>query len=219
MPNRSEGRRAAVAVLVAVGCVIVGLAAAAGGDPAGASGTAGPVMITTSSLPDVAVYAKYKVTVSSDGGKKPYKWTVTGGALPAGVKLTKAGKLTGTPTTLGHYSFDVTVTDSSKPAPGTATATLTIDVGGMTVDARHVPGVAAVDKAYHGKLMTDGGKGAKKWSLSSGALPPGLKLTPSGVISGKPGLPGTFSFDVLATDSAKPVPDMAGGTVTIVIAG
>ncbi|HEY1485769.1 MAG TPA: putative Ig domain-containing protein, partial [Micromonosporaceae bacterium] len=66
-------------------------------------------------------------------------------------------------------------------------------------------------------LTTEGGKGGKKWSLSSGAIPPGLKLATSGALSGKPTLPGSFSFDVIAQDAAKPTSDLAGTMVTIVV--
>src|ERR1019366_5906834 len=38
------------------------------------------------------------------------------------------------------------------------------------------------------------------WALSSGALPPGLSLNPSGIISGTPLRTGTISFGVRATD-------------------
>ena len=176
-----------------------------------------PIQVATTSLPNAPIYGKYKATLTQQGGKKAYKWAVTGGALPPGIKLSKSGKLTGAPTAIGTYSFDVTVTDSTKPTPNTATATLSIAVGPMTVNSTGVPGNGLVGKAYKGKLTTNGGKGAKHWSLSTGALPPGLKLAPSGALSGKPTLPGAYSFDVLVQDSAKPTADVAGATITIVI--
>ena len=176
-----------------------------------------PIEVTTTSLPNVPVYGKYKATLTEQGGKKAYHWKQTGGQLPPGIKLATSGKLTGAPTAQGTYTFAVTVTDSTKPTPNTASATMSITVGPMTVNTGAVPGTAIVGKAYKGKLTTDGGKGGKKWSLSSGALPPGLKLATSGAISGKPTLPGTYSFDVLAQDAAKPAPDTAGATITITV--
>jgi hypothetical protein len=41
--------------------------------------------------------------------------------------------------------------------------------------------------------------------VTSGALPPGLSLSGSGVISGKPTTKGTFSFTVKVTDTSNPV--------------
>jgi large repetitive protein len=219
MKIRSGRGRFAAALLAAAAAVGAVSGVAALPDVAGASGPVAPLVITTTSLPDVPIFAKYKAALADDGGTKPYKWTLTDGALPPGVKLAKSGKITGAPSELGAFTFGVTVTDSTKPTANTATATLSITVGAMTVDSRHLPGVGLVDRAYKGKLGTDGGKGRRQWSLSSGALPPGLKLSPSGVVSGKPGLPGSYSFDVLVQDSAKPTPDMAGATITIAIAG
>jgi hypothetical protein len=176
-----------------------------------------PIEVTTTSLPAAHIYGKYAATLTEQGGKKAFHWKVSSGSLPPGIKLATSGKLTGAPTALGTYSFTVTVTDSTKPTPNTASANLSITVDPMTVNTSGVPGTATVGQAYKGKLTTDGGKGGKKWSLSSGALPPGLKLASSGALSGKPTLPGSFSFDVIAQDAAKPTPDLAGATVTIVV--
>jgi hypothetical protein len=43
--------------------------------------------------------------------------------------------------------------------------------------------------------------GGVTWSLSGGALPPGLSLSPSGVIQGTPSQSGYFAFTVTAADS------------------
>jgi hypothetical protein len=47
------------------------------------------------------------------------------GSLPAGISLTAAGELTGTPTAPGEASFEVRVQDAGNQS---ATATLTLDV-------------------------------------------------------------------------------------------
>jgi hypothetical protein len=54
------------------------------------------------------------------GGTAPYTWTLADGsaALPAGLVLTSAGKITGVITATGDFSFTVHVTDSS-PTPKT----------------------------------------------------------------------------------------------------
>jgi len=79
---------------------------------------AAPLAITTSSLPNGTVNAAYNVTLQASGGTQPYTWTVTVGALPAGLALNaNTGAITGAPTgNPGTTNFTVHVTDSSGPA-------------------------------------------------------------------------------------------------------
>ena len=58
------------------------------------------------------------VTLGAAGGVKPYKWSISSGALPPGVALSSTGKVTGSPTATGNYSFVVRVDDASKDAAG-----------------------------------------------------------------------------------------------------
>jgi len=53
-----------------------------------------------------------------------------------------------------------------------------------------------------GNLFADGGVPGYTWTLRSGQIPPGLRLTASpGRITGTPTTRGTFSFVVRATDT------------------
>jgi len=58
------------------------------------------------------------VTLGASGGLKPYKWSISSGALPPGVALSSMGKTTGKPTTVGNFSFVVRVDDSAGGAAG-----------------------------------------------------------------------------------------------------
>jgi len=69
-----------------------------------------PPSITTATLPGGTVGAGYQQTLQASGGVQPYQWSVTQGALPAGLTLSAAGVLSGTPTTAQTASFTVTVT-------------------------------------------------------------------------------------------------------------
>ncbi len=73
-----------------------------------------PLAITTpAALPAGVAGVTYAVTLTATGGVPPYAWSVNSGStLPAGMTLTSAGILSGTPTTAGSYSFGITVTDS-----------------------------------------------------------------------------------------------------------
>lgn len=71
----------------------------------------GAVTITTGSLPGGTVGVSYSATVEAAGGTAPYVFTVQSGSVPAGLTLSSAGVLSGTPTTAATYNFTVLVTD------------------------------------------------------------------------------------------------------------
>ena len=85
--------------------------------------------ITTTSLRVGAVNVPYVVFLTASGGATPYAWSVISGSLPAGLTLSAAGVISGTPTTEGTSNFTVQVTDSESPA-ATATQALSITIGG-----------------------------------------------------------------------------------------
>jgi Bacterial Ig-like domain (group 3)/Putative Ig domain len=85
---------------------------------------------TISSLPEATIGEAYSAQLTATAGQPPYKWAVTGGALPTGLKLNKkTGLISGTPKkTARTKEFQVTVTDSSKTDPQSAAAVFTIVV-------------------------------------------------------------------------------------------
>jgi hypothetical protein len=57
-----------------------------------------------------------QTTITAGGGVAPYTYVVSSGALPAGLTLSTAGVLTGTPAAAGSFPFTITATDSSPGA-------------------------------------------------------------------------------------------------------
>jgi uncharacterized protein (TIGR03437 family) len=57
--------------------------------------------------------ATYGQTLTASGGMAPYGFTVSAGALAAGLSLSSAGALAGTPAVSGGFNFTVTVTDAN----------------------------------------------------------------------------------------------------------
>lgn len=85
--------------------------------------TTGPVTLTispigtlslTGSLPNATLGIAYVQTLHATGGVGPYTYSVTTGVLPAGLSLSSAGDISGTPTAVGASSFTVTVTDTES---------------------------------------------------------------------------------------------------------
>ena len=67
-------------------------------------------------LPNATLGVAYSSTLTASGGISPYTYTVTSGSLPPGLTLgSSTGTVSGTPTTVGAYSFTITATDSESP--------------------------------------------------------------------------------------------------------
>jgi hypothetical protein len=77
---------------------------------------------------------------------------------------------------------------------------------GVTVVPRALPAGNA-SGGYVASLQTArSGVGPVTWSVTSGKLPPGLTLdSTTGVVSGIPALPGTYTFTATATSNANPL--------------
>ena len=93
-----------------------------------------PLAVVTTTLAPGSAGVTYLQTLTASGGNAPYTWKLVkaSGALPKGVKLSKAGILSGTPKAAGTYSFTVEALDtksSTKPkTQNTATQALTLTV-------------------------------------------------------------------------------------------
>jgi hypothetical protein len=158
-----------------------------------------PPSITTTTPANGYISVAYSQTLTVSGGKTPYTWAWTGGSLPAGLTLSAAGVISGTPKTAGASSFNVQVTDGNND---TAAELLTITiVPAIKVPPSTLP-TGVVGSVYSQTLAASGGRPPYSWSITSGALPVGLSLnTTTGVISGTPSTEGYNSFIVQATDA------------------
>jgi len=164
--------------------------------------------ITTSSLPGGAVGTVYSASLTASGGTPSYSWALVSGSLPAGLTLSAAGLVSGTPSTAGTYTFTVQASDSGSPAQ-TATKTLSIAVAAvpppLSINTSSLPnGTMGVN--YSATLSANGGTSPYNWSVISGSLPTGLTLAASAAqVSGTPSVAGNYSFTLQVTDSSSPV--------------
>lgn len=158
-----------------------------------------PLEIETSTLPQGSADEMYEpTTLTASGGFGDLKWSATG--LPAGMTLSSTGELSGTPSVSGAFDVVVTVTDGA----GRSTKR-TISFGiGVTAPLEVTASVgSAVEGApFEAVLQATGGLEPYSWTVSSGALPAGVTLSPSGEISGTPTASGTFPVTATVTDSA-----------------
>jgi len=174
-------------------------------DPPGGSGSRSfviiiqpaPLGITGGPTKPVPTGTAISITFGGTGGVPPYRFT-PGGGLPAGLTFVN-GTLSGTPTTVGDFSFSVTLGDSTggvitKGFSLTVTppTTSTLILGGPLL-----PGKVGVE--YSAQLSVTGG--TAPYSFTGSGLPEGLTLSTSGAVSGTPQAPGSSSFNVNVTDS------------------
>jgi len=75
--------------------------------------------IAKASLPQGTQSVPYGQSLFASGGTTPYNWSLLSGSLPAGLTLSSAGLISGTPTAAGVFNFTVQVTDSSNPQQST----------------------------------------------------------------------------------------------------
>ena len=168
-------------------------------------------------MPPATTGAFYSQNLTAAGGTPPFTWTVVPGSeAPAGMSLSPAGVISGTPTTPGTSNFTVRATDSGSPAQ-TAEKALSI----VEHPTHNHDGIAdaygAAWRSYSQTLTATGGTAPYTWS--SGTLPTGLELSSGGAITGEPSELGFFNHckrrrqlipttldDRIATDPHQAIP-------------
>jgi Tol biopolymer transport system component len=161
-------------------------------------------------LPNARGAEPYVATVSATGGAGPYAWRVAQGSLPSGVSLgtdgTPAVEVSGLPLELGTFTVTIAVTDTSGQE-ATANVELTVDLPSTlpTIVTSTLPDAVVCD-GYHQPLTATGGSNVDYvWSITAGALPPGLRLSPTGdptarIDGGLGEQTGSYTFTVRVTD-------------------
>jgi|HubBroStandDraft_6_1064221.scaffolds.fasta_scaffold00821_4 hypothetical protein len=100
-------------------------------------------------------------------------------------------------------TFQVVVSVSGSGSQGSATYSVTIAPPPPPTINPTPPAIGTVNSPYPGFQFTaTGGQPPLAWS-ETGALPAGLQLNPSGLLSGTPTTDGSFPITVMAKDSAN----------------
>jgi hypothetical protein len=146
------------------------------------------------------------VTSSGGSGPTPYTWKLVAGSLPSGLSLSNFGVysalISGTPRQTGVSAFTLQVTDGQGHTARQA-FTFTIDPPRpLVITSGACCADGTVGTAYHTNFFADGGVQPYTWSITSGQIPPGLRLaaSPPAGLSGTPTTRGTFNFTVAVTD-------------------
>ncbi len=160
------------------------------------SGPRLPAVISLSALPtSTCEDSVFIAAIHATGGTAPY--TFTSPDLPAWMSAsssTTTTTLSGTPPTIGSYTFTINVT--SPGANGSRTYTL--DVVGIATNSL---ANGEKDTPYSETLTAPSIPGTLVWSVSDSSLPPGLSLDPgTGEIYGTPTVEDTYAFEITASN-------------------
>ena len=159
------------------------------------------VSVTTATVPQATRFVPYSTTLSAAGGLPPFSWSVTSGNLPAGLSLSAAGVLGGTPTVLGTFDFTARAVDSGGGSASRAFS-ITVIPGALQITTPSLPG-GIQGFAYRQQLEAAGGPTPYAWTITAGALPPGFTLTSAGLLQGTPSAPFSGTIVVRVNDSPQ----------------
>lgn len=152
------------------------------------------------------------VQMAASGGKPPYTWSTSPGALPPGLSMTPGGQLAGTPTAPGDYTPTFRVDDSGGGAAG-STAAITI-VSALALRAPCATTTCRVEVGCTAACLTagtqTGGVAPYRYTLA-GQLPAGTSfadsLTLAGAVAGSRQT--SFQYAITVTDALGAPPQTA----------
>jgi hypothetical protein len=174
-------------------------------------GTSAPATVTidvapptlsldTVSLPAPTRGVAYSQTLVASGGAPTYTFAIVAGSLPNGLTLSQStGVISGVTTVTGSYSFAVQVTDQTT-ATATQPYSFTVISPTFTFTPATLPDGQVAVSYPTTSLDAAGGIRPYTYTITAGALPPGLTLSQAGVIGGTPTVAGSFNLTVTASD-------------------
>ncbi|MFN7972703.1 MAG: Ig domain-containing protein [Acidobacteriota bacterium] len=165
------------------------------------AGGCAAITLAPASVPNGTMGVPYSRTITASGGAAPYTFAVVAGSLPPGLTLAPAGVLSGIPAGPGLSTFTVMATDASD-CEGSRVYSILVNQPGcpvITLAPPSIPG-GPVGTAYNQNVTASGGTAPYVFALAAGTLPPGITLTPGGLLSGTLGNAGVYRFAITATD-------------------
>ncbi len=121
-------------------------------------------------------------------------WSASAGSIASDGIFTAPAAKVGT---------QITITATSVSNSAKATSLVTIQSrSNLAIESSSLSG-ALVSTPYDSGLAASGGTPPYSWTVSAGALPPGIQLGTTGVIAGTPSQLGQYSFTAKVTDAAS----------------
>ncbi len=141
------------------------------------------------------------IALSVRFGRAPFRWKLVG-TVPAGLTVSSAGVVSGTPTTKGSYDdVGVQVTDADGRVGGASFEFFLVQ-DFLITPSELPPATVGVDYVQPPVQLGASGATGKVVFQTTDALPGGIGMFPSGRFFGTPTSAGTFGFGIEATDEA-----------------
>ncbi len=161
------------------------------------------ITVNPISVPPAVATVPYSVDFSATGGTPRYTYAVFDAdsqtpTTPGGLLLSTGGTLAGIPQP-GIWSFTIQATDS-KGATGSGDYILPIAPTSLIVVPLVLPN-GTLGQPYSTPMSANGGTAPYTFSLSTGVLPKGVTLSPSGALAGTPQQAGMFNINITAIDA------------------
>ncbi len=142
------------------------------------------------------------ISLGASGGKPPYQWSITDGTFPPGLTLSAGGSVSGTDSAGGRFDFTVHVVDS---AGAVANLGSSVQIYSPLVTAAYCAGQCAVEAGCTNACGVfggaSGGLGPYGYTITAGAVPPGMGLSGLSVTGTfQPGPVGQYTLTVVVSD-------------------
>ncbi|MGU3658394.1 putative Ig domain-containing protein [Methylobacterium fujisawaense] len=175
----------------------------------------------------------YTGSLRISGGRQPFNVSRATGDLPPGLSLSTQQDvnsgiwsviLSGTPTTVGSFTFDILVADANQKQVTSSKINIAVNYGPVSLTLRSSK-TAGVFSAVAGKPIRNagvnvvGGTPPVTLTLLSGSMPVGVDLAQDGLLNGTPTTPGTYSgIQVKAVDSNASPKSATSPAFSVVVA-
>ena len=155
-----------------------------------------PPIISTNSLPNAIMFMEYNHDLSVIS-ETSVTWDMVGPFPNNGLSFYD-GTISGTPLTSGTFYFTVKATNSGGYVTKEFSITILPPMPPVITTTALADGMVGTP---YSEALTADGAAPITWTLESGSLPTGLKLSSGGSISGTPSAAGTFTFTLKAENS------------------
>jgi hypothetical protein len=159
----------------------------------------------------------YNGSAAAAGGVGALTYTLSAGALPAGLNLNAAsGAITGSPTTSGTFSFTVKASDAYGDSE-TYPCQITVVAAGLSLNAGSLPSTATINVPYSGTVVASGGSGNYGWEVTGlPALGLGISIAGNTLsVTGTPNALGNVTVNVKLTDNVTQAVFTQAFTITV----
>ncbi len=148
---------------------------------------------------------------SATGGVPPYTWSISGNSgLSLSANQGATNSVAGNaPTTVGNYSFAITLSDNANSTPATRSCNLAVQLAPLQISGSCPSASLSLPASLSIPLSASGGKEPYSWKFT-GPSWIGLSATSGAsttlASSAAPDTAGPFSFSVTLSDSANSIP-------------